>query len=106
MDLAAMAEGSSGDALWRRAAVFADESGRAAWSPLATYLLAELRDFNTALAACLPSGAGADGFGCGHSCLAGGIYVVGGWVSSGWCVAASAHTEARHRVFERHAAIP
>lgn len=59
MDLAIMAEGYGGEAAWRRAAIFADESGRAAWGPLASYMLGELRDFTAALAVALPSAAGA-----------------------------------------------
>ncbi|GLC39723.1 hypothetical protein PLESTB_000439100 [Pleodorina starrii] len=57
MDLAFTAEGQGGEAAWRRCAIFADESGRAAWGPLAAYMLAEVRDFTTALAAALPSAA-------------------------------------------------
>ncbi|KAG2498083.1 hypothetical protein HYH03_003841 [Edaphochlamys debaryana] len=57
LDLALTAEASTPEARWRRGAVFADESGRAAWSPLVAYLLGELRDFTAALAAALPSAA-------------------------------------------------
>lgn len=57
MDVAAMAEGQSGLAAWRRSAVFADETGRSAWSPLAAYMAGEVRDFTAALSAALPSAA-------------------------------------------------
>lgn len=58
LDLALTTEGQGGDAAWRRAAIFADESGRAAWGPVAALMLGEVRDFTTALAAALPSAAG------------------------------------------------
>ncbi|GFR40748.1 hypothetical protein Agub_g1358, partial [Astrephomene gubernaculifera] len=57
LDLALTAEGQGGEAAWRRAAIFADESGRAAWGPLATHMLGEVREFTLALAAALPSAA-------------------------------------------------
>lgn len=57
LDLTLTCEGQGGEAAWRRAAVFADESGRAAWGPLAGYLLGEVREFTAALAAALPNAA-------------------------------------------------
>ncbi|KXZ57024.1 hypothetical protein GPECTOR_1g925 [Gonium pectorale] len=57
LDLALTAEGQGGEAAWRRAAIFADDSGRAAWGPLTAYMLGELREFTLALAAALPSAA-------------------------------------------------
>ncbi|PNH06060.1 hypothetical protein TSOC_007626 [Tetrabaena socialis] len=76
LDLALTAEGHGGEAAWRRAAIFADESGRAAWGPLSAHMLGEVRDFTAALAAALPSAAaeaaatarpGAAGAGSGSS---------------------------------------
>ncbi|KAG2433562.1 hypothetical protein HYH02_012679 [Chlamydomonas schloesseri] len=57
LDLALTMEGQGGDAAFRRAAIFADESGRAAWGPVAALMLGEVRDFTAALAAALPSAA-------------------------------------------------
>ncbi|GIL51712.1 hypothetical protein Vafri_7648 [Volvox africanus] len=55
LDLAVTAEGHGGEAAWRRTFIFMDQSGRAAWGPLASYMLGEIRDFTEALAAALPS---------------------------------------------------
>lgn len=56
-DLADACEAQGGLAAWRRSAIFADETGRSAWTPLAAYMLGEVTDLTTALAAALPSGA-------------------------------------------------
>jgi len=54
-ELALVAEGSGrSDAAWR-ATVFADETGATGWTPLAGFLLTELREFVGQVAAALPA---------------------------------------------------
>jgi len=55
IDLACMTEEVGALACQRRAALFADETGRLGWTPVGGYLLSEVRDLVTALAAALPA---------------------------------------------------
>lgn len=57
-EVALVAEGAARmDAAWR-AAVFADETGAMGWTPLAGFMVAELKDFVSQVAAALPATAG------------------------------------------------
>lgn len=55
LDLALLAEEVNPKTAWRRVALFADETGKAGWTPVATALLSELGDFVRALSAALPT---------------------------------------------------
>lgn len=65
-DLAAAASSVSTAATLRRAALFADESGRAAWLPIIQCLVGEVRDLTVALGAAMQSPALVAGLGAGN----------------------------------------
>lgn len=58
MEFADLAEGNTAQHVARRADVFADETGRLGWTPLAGFLVEELREFVGTLGAALSAMAG------------------------------------------------